>query len=60
MTRTLMSQKGGIGGTSLAIDIMSELRGRVRPAACQQGQTCAAMLRDLIGHPLFIEKGCPS
>lgn len=60
MTRALMSQKGGIGSTSLAVDIMSELRGRVRLAACQQGPTCAAMLRDLIGQPLSAEEGAPS
>ena len=60
MTRALLGQKGGIGSTSLAVDIMSELRGRVRLAACQQGQTCAAMLRDLIGQPLSAEKGAPT
>lgn len=60
MTRALLGQKGGIGSTSLAVDIMSGLRGRVRLAACQQGQTCAAMLRDLIGYPPSTEEGAPS
>ena len=55
MTRALLGQKGGIGSTSLAVDIMSELRESVLLAACQQGRTCAAMLRDLIGYPPFTE-----
>ncbi|AUM73036.1 hypothetical protein [Paracoccus jeotgali] len=60
MTRALLTLNSGVGSTSLAVDIMSELRGSVLLAACQQGQTCAAMLRDLIGYPPFTEKGAPS
>ena len=60
MTRALLGQKGGIGSTSLAVDIMSELHGRARLATCQQGETCAAMLRDLIGYPPSTEEGAPS
>jgi hypothetical protein len=60
MTRALLWQKSRTGMTTCAIDGTSELRRRVQAAACLQGQTDAANLRDLIGHPLSAEEGAPS
>jgi hypothetical protein len=59
MTRALLRLNSGIGVPTLAIDGMSQLRGRVRAAACLNGQTGAAKPRDQIGAPLSAEEGAP-
>lgn len=59
MTSALLRLKSGIGVNSLAIDGTSELRLRVRAAACLKGQTGAATSRDQIGPPLSAEEGAP-
>lgn len=60
MTRALLRLNSDIGVTTLAIDGTSELRGRVRAAACLKGLTGAAKPHDVIGHPLSAEEGAPS
>ena len=60
MTRALPWQKRRTGITTCAFDGTSELRRRVQAAACLQGQTDAAKLRDLIGQPLSADKGAPT
>ena len=60
MPRALLRLKSRTGMTTCAIDGTFELRRRVQAAACLQGQTDAAKLRDLIGQPLSAEKGAPT
>jgi hypothetical protein len=59
MTLALLRLNSGIGVPTLAIDGTSDLRGRVRAAACQKGQTGAAKPRDQIGPPLSADEGAP-
>jgi hypothetical protein len=60
MTRAHLRLRSGIAVPTLAIDGTSELRGRVRTAACLKGQTGAAKTRDQIGPLLSAEEGAPS
>ncbi len=59
MTSALLRLRSGIGVPPLAIDGTSELRGRVRAAACLECQIGAATPRDQIGAPLSAEEGGP-
>jgi hypothetical protein len=60
MTRAHLRLRSGIAVPTLAIDGTSELRGRVRAAACLECQIGAAKPRDLIGPLLSAEEGAPS
>jgi hypothetical protein len=59
MTRALLRLNSGIGVPTLAIDGTSELRLRVRAAACLECQIGAAKPRDQIGPDLSAEDGAP-
>lgn len=60
MTHALLRLNSGIGVPTLAINRTSQLRGRVRAAACSECQIGAAKPRDQIGAPLSAEEGAPS